>query len=111
MARPDGSPGKGRAERDVALVDTYRPHWAAAMTLISRQKTHLRSGWSAGLGFQPWCKRGRTDASTYLTNAVESAWVTVQEIQAREIHDPESKSRTCEGCCLAYMRAYQKHNN
>lgn len=84
---------------------TYRPHWAAAMTLIARSKTHLRKGWSLGLGFQPWCH-----PEQHLKTAVEGAWVSVDEVQAREIHDPDTKSRTCEACCLAYMRAYERNN-
>jgi hypothetical protein len=63
-----------------------------------------------GLGFHPWCQRGRTGESGYLKNAVEGAWVSVDEIQNREIHDPDSNSRTCEACCLAYMRAYERNN-
>lgn len=84
----------------------YRPPWAAAMALQATRKTHLRKGWSAGLGHHPWCQ-----PSQNIKSAIETAWVSVDDIRNREIHDTASKTNTCENCCRMWMNAYTKGND
>lgn len=82
----------------------YRPPWAAAMTIVGDRsnKIHLRAGWSAGLGFRPWCRRNKSEKAE-IASAIESHWVSEDDIQDRELQG--NGRSTCEGCCLAWLRA------
>jgi hypothetical protein len=89
----------------------YRPPWAVAMTLNAMRKVHLRSGWAAGLGFYTWCKRSSVSDGAALKTATEGHWVSLDDIQNREIHDPEDLTRTtCERCCLVWIRDYERNS-
>lgn len=83
----------------------YRPPWAAAMAIVSTRskKTHLRAGWSAGLGVRPWCRRNKAEKAE-IKNAFESHWVSVDDIQDREIQS-DARFNTCEMCCSAWLKA------
>lgn len=87
----------------------YRPPWAAAMTLeVPRSKrVHLRAGWSAGLGWRPWCRRNKIDAE--IKEASEAHWVSAQDIRERDIASTDSQYRTCEACCFAWVRAAENN--
>lgn len=89
----------------------YRPPWAAAMTLeVPRSKrTHLRAGWSAGLGFRPWCRRNKSEKAE-IKEANEAHWVSVQDIQERDIASTDGEFVTCEPCCMAWLREYENNN-
>lgn len=82
----------------------YRPHWAVARTLDGNNVTHLRSGWSFDKGH-------RTHCNAYLKWPKAEGWASADDIQNRDLTDDASNTRTCERCCMAWIRKAEANAN